>query len=212
MPLSLKNQHGFTLLELLIVVSIMAIIAGMSLMSYGNTRSESEYTATKVEMQQLAQAVRHYFQDQNTYINGIDAESPADIRFLVTPIGSINQWNPDYRRGWRGPYIKRSLITYFFEVAPLTSLSFEGEGDPLAGTPITPPTKLDSYGKPYLFFDLSTYRSGVSFARIVSMGEDGIYEMPCDFAKTDTSVATYCSYDALCTYDADILDDLVVCL
>jgi len=175
MPLSLKNQHGFTLLELLIVVSIMAIIAGMSLMSYGNTRSDSEDQAVRVEMEQLRLAVMHYFKDQNGYVNdSANIQSPADIDFLTNLSPS---WDVDYRKGWRGPYIKKSLTTNF-DIANSTKFSFSGVGSPADEDSSNPliniNVKLDPYGQPYLFFDLDSSTSNPP--AIVSMGADGVYD------------------------------------
>jgi len=170
MPTSVKNQQGFTLLELLTVVAIMAIISGMSLMSYGNTRSNSELQAVRVEMEQLKLAVMHYFKDQNIYVKD---SSPANIDFLTKLSPS---WDADYRKGWRGPYIKKSLITANYEIANSTKLNFSGDGDPTDADESNPliaiSVKLDPYGQPYLFFDLEDV---VGTPRIVSMGADGLY-------------------------------------
>lgn len=169
-----KKQAGFTLLELMIVVSIMAIIAGMSLMRYGNTLSDSEQRATDAEMEQLRQSVIHYFNDQNSYTNNtLNIQSPADIGFL-TEFDYV--WDADYHRGWRGPYINRSLTTVI-DIANSTKFQFDGTGEPDdedEDNPLIPVTaKLDPYGQPYLFFNLDPSSSLVPL--IVSMGADGQY-------------------------------------
>lgn len=216
MPTCYKKKQGFTLLELLIVVSIMAIIAGVSVMSYTNTRSDSEYQAAKVEMEQLRQAVIGYFRDQNNYINNTHADSPADIVFLIDQVSS---WDPDYRKGWRGPYMQQSLTGYSSVI--LNGLGFDGNGDPSAGTEVEVLVKKDPflqpktassprYYNPYLFFDLDTYNSALKTARIVSMGADGVYEPPdCDFSISNVADSGYCSHDKLCEQQGD---DLVLCL
>jgi prepilin-type N-terminal cleavage/methylation domain-containing protein len=216
MPANRPKQQGFTLLELLIVVSVIAIIAGMSLMSYSNTRSDSEDRAVRVEMQQLQQAVIRYFSDQNTYDNGTTASSPSDISFLIDMTPS---WDPDYRKGWRGPYLKRSVTTSSDIMTD--SLNFNGGARSVAKIsvpvkndpyyhPYSPPlpTGEKGYYHPYLFFDLDKTLGNVP--RIVSVGADGNYESPdCDFSVTDTTDSDYCSYDKLCEEQGD---DWVVCL
>jgi prepilin-type N-terminal cleavage/methylation domain-containing protein len=209
MPANPPKQQGFTLLELLIVVSVIAIIAGVSLMSYSNTRSDSEDRAVRIEMQQLQQAVIRYFSDQNTYVNGTTASSPSDISFLIDMAPS---WDPDYRKGWRGPYLKRSVTKVSGLVE--SDLSFNGDGDPSSGGEVDVPIKNDPYlqpggrDNPYLFFDMNRLNRT---ARIVSMGADGIYESPlgCDASKDDRADPNYCSYEDLCEAQGD---DRIVCV
>lgn len=184
-------------------------------MSYSNTRSDSEAKAVRIEMEQLRLAAMHYYKDQNSYGDGVTAKAPAEISFLVDPIDSPDSWDIDYRKGWRGPYIKRSLITTIIEIPPLSSLDFNGVGDPTAGIPITPnpPVKLDPYGYPYFFFDLATYGSADSKARIVSMGANGVYDIPseivCNLAQTDIMASDYCDRNDVCE---NLADDVVLCL
>ncbi len=228
--LSNPKQPGFTLLELLIVVSVIAIIAGMGLMSFSNVRSESETQAVKVEMEQLQQAIIRYFADQNSIIdldgNMLQA-SPADIDFLINPAfdpsdldadGDIfeHQWNPDYRKGWRGPYIRQS-ITALSDVI-YSNLGLDGNGDPSVGTAVEVRVKNDPFFQPnssntpynpYLFFDLNTYNSSPRLSRIVSMGADGVYEGPdCDYSAASTH-PDFCTKDKLCEPQGD---DWVLCL
>jgi len=265
MPLFLKKQQGFTLLELLIVVSIMAIIAGMGLMSHKGTQDYSKEQAVRIEMKQLQQAVIRYFKDQNSikdWDGGILQTSPADIGFLIfAPTfdpsdldsdGDLeeNTWNPDYRTGWRGPYIKPGeFTTPYVSISDSSDTGLEftgngdptGDGDPETGTVIIVQAKPDPFsytssdeffiwrkgatiisdtnpeisrlGRPYLFFDLDTYGSSESKARIVSLGGNGIYDISaviaCNLAITDVDDSSYCSREDVCE---SLGDDLVLCL
>jgi len=253
MPTSVKNQQGFTLLELLTVVAIMAIISGMSLMSHRETQNFSNDQAVLSEMRQLQQAVIYFLKDQNTYT----ADSPADIDFLLLKNSNEN-WNPDYRKGWRGPYIKGFDISIpYVSIADNTNTGLEmtGNGSPDSGTVIRVHAKPDTYsksskgnyfvwgkldadisennnpeiprlGRPYLFFDLVTYGTAQSKARIVSMGADGIYEFPldcdpsetdntdpdfclCDLDQTDITHGRFCEREDVCVSQGD---DLVLCI
>jgi len=278
MPICSKKQQGFTLLELLVVVAIMAIIAGMGMMSHKKTLSYSKDQAALAEMKQLAQAVRQYFMDQNVLIDvdgNLLQSSPADISFLIDPIFDPNDtngdddikdhdkqhpWSIDYRKGWRGPYIKTGVgTTPFVSIADSsdTGLEFSGNGDPTGdgdpdtGAVIIVQAKPDPFshpsteeffiwqktaadtspeilrlGRPYLFFNLETYGSSESKARIVSMGQDGKYEFPldCDPDETSSSSENYCLCDLyqedetssrFCTREdvcESLGDDLVLCI
>jgi len=265
MPIPLKNQQGFTLLELLIVVSIMAIIAGMGLMSHKGTQDYSKEQAVRIEMKQLQHAVIRYFRDQNSikdWDGGRLQASPADIGFLIlAPIfdpsdldsdGDLeeNAWNPDYRIGWRGPYIKPGeFTTPYVSISDSSNTGLEftgngdptGDGDPDTGTVIIVQAKSDPFsypssdeffiwrkepaiisetnpeiprlGRPYLFFDLDTYGSSESKARIVSLGGNGVYdisaEISCNLAITVKDEDGYCLREDVCE---SFGDDVVLCI
>lgn len=234
---TLSKQSGFTMLELVIVVAIMAIVAGSAIMSFGNTESDAEYQTTNYTLRQLASAVDRYLSDGNTLPElGPDIESPADIDFLINkPFGS--DWNPDYRLGWRGPYIKGYKLFY---VDVGTDLEADGSSSPTSGSVTTIPTlalpdafshqsvspyylwykdadgniDIDSkIGRPFLI--LSKDLDDGSLYRIVSLGENGTYEHACDYSESDTDDDNYCSRETLCSSGATLFnpqrDDLVLC-
>ncbi len=187
LPGKQSPQSGFTLMELLVVVSILSIVAGMVILTQTRSRDYSQEQVVRTEMEQLRQAVIRYFNDQNDYV-GMKGDSPADVSFLINQSYS---WNADYRTGWRGPYIKGGDVSYrtpYVSIGDETALGFGGEGDPASGTLNADSVlaKPDPYnhqssngffvwclqdtqpcvgndiidipiGRPYLFFDLETY-------------------------------------------------------
>jgi prepilin-type N-terminal cleavage/methylation domain-containing protein len=234
----LSKQSGFTMLELVIVVAIMAIVAGSAIMSFGNTESDAEYQTTNYTLRQLASAVDRYLSDGNTLPElGDEIESPADINFLITKPSISDDWKPDYRLGWRGPYIKGYKLFY---VDVGTDLEADGSSSPTSGSLTTVPTlalpdafshqpvspyylwykdaagniDIDSkIGRPFLI--LSEDINDLSLYRIVSLGENGTYEHACDYSESNTSHDNYCSRKTLCTSGATLFnpkrDDLVLC-
>jgi prepilin-type N-terminal cleavage/methylation domain-containing protein len=72
-----QDQRGFTLVELLIVVIILAVISGIAVPSYMALRNRARESATENEMKNIATALELYnadipdFRTKNakTYIN-----------------------------------------------------------------------------------------------------------------------------------------------
>ena len=57
------SRWGFTLLELLVVVAIVALIAGGVIMSFGNTRDDSSLQIVQSEILEIKKAVLQFKQD-----------------------------------------------------------------------------------------------------------------------------------------------------
>ncbi|MEY8205259.1 MAG: type II secretion system protein [Bermanella sp.] len=108
------SQQGFTLMEMVVVVGIMAVLGGALLSTYGGSgqgsvSQNSQVQAARYEMQQIRRALLRFKQDNpdvdDVISDIIDARrSPADFDFLFTQ-GSVSNWNIHYQTGWRGPYI-----------------------------------------------------------------------------------------------------------
>jgi prepilin-type N-terminal cleavage/methylation domain-containing protein len=60
------SQLGFTLMELLTVISLMAIIATMAITSYDGTQEQGRYDVTKFEMNQIRKALLQFRQDSGS--------------------------------------------------------------------------------------------------------------------------------------------------
>ncbi len=118
---------GFTLLELLVVVGILAVIAGVSIASFGETDEQAQIKAAKYEMEQIRRAIMRYRQDVGV-LN--QPASPADMEFLYQQ-GAVDSWNIDYQTGWRGPYLTSGdggLVDMG------DGLNSNGTGSPVAGS------------------------------------------------------------------------------
>ena len=65
----MKTSRGFTLIELMIVVAIVAILAAVALPSYNNYVVRSKVTDAFAGMTSYSTAMQQYFQDNRTYGN-----------------------------------------------------------------------------------------------------------------------------------------------
>ena len=71
----MKRQQGFTLIELMIVMVIITILAGIGLAVYGNSVQSSKEAVLREDLFQMREAIDQYHADKNRY--------PATIEALV---------------------------------------------------------------------------------------------------------------------------------
>jgi len=62
-----KNKKGFTLVELLIVISIIGILAGLGLSSYPKAQKQARDGKRKADLEQIRSALEIYRSDCKTY-------------------------------------------------------------------------------------------------------------------------------------------------
>ena len=83
MFLKLRSNKGFTILELLIVIAVIAILVGIALPRFKGMKDEGNYAKAKGEMRTLQTAVESYYlHNANAY--------PANIS-TVTLGGAVPQ-------------------------------------------------------------------------------------------------------------------------
>lgn len=75
-----KNERGFTLIELLIVVAIIAILAAILIPNFLRARAQSQVSASKGNMKNIATALESYFVDRGTYPAALTDLQPTYIR------------------------------------------------------------------------------------------------------------------------------------
>jgi len=87
-----SNLKGFTLLELMIVITIIAILASIAFPSYQESVKKSRRGAAKADLVELANLMERYFTENNTYIG---ATLPTSINsdhyaYTSTPAPTIS--------------------------------------------------------------------------------------------------------------------------
>lgn len=113
------RSRAFTLIELILVVAVLATIAGGVLATMGGVEERASSEVTTHELGQLRDALLAFRRDLGSFPNqgafALPAPDEEDLRQLLArswplaptaPPDPLATWNPDLRRGWRGPYLR----------------------------------------------------------------------------------------------------------
>jgi general secretion pathway protein G len=71
-----RNAHGWTLIELLTVISIIVLLAGLALAGYRNSIVRAQEAVLKENLFRMRDAIDQYYADKAKY--------PPDLQSLVT--------------------------------------------------------------------------------------------------------------------------------
>jgi general secretion pathway protein G len=71
-----RTSRGFTLIELIIVMAIIVVLAGMSMVQYQNAVKRSQEATLKEDLFRMRDAIDQYYADRNKY--------PASLQDLVS--------------------------------------------------------------------------------------------------------------------------------
>lgn len=89
-----RAERGFTLVELLLVLVILALIAGLVLPSIIGQAEGAKAKSASSQISRLSMAVESYYLDTGN--------TPNRLEDLVE--------NPSGAAGWNGPYVKKQLL------------------------------------------------------------------------------------------------------
>jgi general secretion pathway protein G len=73
---TLRDQSGFTLVELLVVLALISILASMAVIQYRNGVRHSEESVLRTDLFRMRDAIDQYYADKNKY--------PASLEALVS--------------------------------------------------------------------------------------------------------------------------------
>jgi general secretion pathway protein G len=104
------GQSGFTLVEMLVVITIIGLIMSLVGPRVLNYLSQSKVKAARIQIQSFSSALDLFYLDAGRYpstVEGLDA--------LVKPLAGLAAWNGPYLKGsavpndpWGKPYLYRS--------------------------------------------------------------------------------------------------------
>jgi type IV pilus assembly protein PilE len=75
-----KSVKGFTLIELMIAVTVMAILVAIAVPTYNNYIIKSRRSDAKASLVTIAQLQETYFADNNKYADGMGIEAFSKLR------------------------------------------------------------------------------------------------------------------------------------
>lgn len=206
------RHRGLTLLELVVVITILAILAGMVVPMLAGTQEQAQVEAAKAGVAELRNALLGGSAAGLSGGAGAGAEVPgfkSDTRQLPLRMGNLffnpfaagedysglpelATWKPVTRLGWRGPYIRNPSGRYADTLPVPGPTSWT---DPATAVYARPgdPAMVDPWGRPYVLQLPSTGDAAnrFLFARVVSAGPDGVLALHPD--ATAATIAAYVS-------------------
>lgn len=171
-----RNRSGVTLAELLVVLIILAAVAGTVIPMVADSLDHSAQATTEASMASIRDAILGsgdqpgYFADLGTL-----PVSVADLFDVPSTLPvQLQTFDANTRLGWRGPYLRHSGATYAVNSSTGFSALYGADGTP---------TVKDSWSNPIVIqwpsFAGSTNPGLPSlYARVVSAGPDGILQTP----------------------------------
>jgi general secretion pathway protein G len=103
-----RRRDGFTLVEMLLVLTILAILAGIVLPNIATKAERARVTAAKTEVATLASALNEYEIDNGSYPRTSDGLQAL----IVKPHGGSDTWKGPYLQKnkvpvdpWKNPYV-----------------------------------------------------------------------------------------------------------
>jgi general secretion pathway protein G len=91
-----RRQAGFTLVELLLVLVILGILAGIVLPKFGGRTEQARVTAAQTQISTFSTAISGFEIDVGHYPRG-----KSGLQDLVTA--------PRDAQGWHGPYLEKEI-------------------------------------------------------------------------------------------------------
>jgi general secretion pathway protein G len=120
------DQSGFTLVEMLVVITIIGMIMGLIGPRVLNYLSESKVKTARIQIQSFGSALDLYYLDAGRY-----PSTAEGLAALVRPTGGVAGWAGPYLKGgnvpndpWNNPYVYRSPGAH----APYDIISYGSDG------------------------------------------------------------------------------------
>lgn len=136
-----RTKRGFSLIEMMIVVSIIGILTAIAVPRFAQINLKSRESALRTDLQIYRGSVYTFFSDTGLYplsLNDLASNIPPTQG--VTPTGAIRTITAD---NWRGPYVAQvrvdpvsdKPINYSIASGSVGSVSSSATGNDTNGDP-----------------------------------------------------------------------------
>ncbi len=85
----IKNERGFTIMELLVVIVIIGVLAAIGVPAYNNMTNRARETTCQANRRTIATAVGMYYVDNGSYKNGSADLTLGDLVLYLDNAESI---------------------------------------------------------------------------------------------------------------------------
>ena len=93
-----KKEKGFTLVELMVVIIILAVLTGIAIPSYLMLRNRARIQATRSEMQNIGTAIEMYSADNEDVLPALgtwNTDLEAPIAYMEN-VPTLDAWGDGY--------------------------------------------------------------------------------------------------------------------
>ena len=91
-----RQQKGFTLVELLIVIIVLAVLTGVSIPAYRLIRDRAKEGATENEMTNIAKALEMHNSDLEVYPAAADYPDSLEDNDYMEDVPGLDAWENAY--------------------------------------------------------------------------------------------------------------------
>lgn len=96
-----QRKKGFTLVEILLVMTIMAMLAGVVAVSVSGTMERSKVRKARLDIQGLGGAIQSYYLNEGKYPPSLDVLASGDDPYLQHGV-PLDPWGKPYQYAYPG--------------------------------------------------------------------------------------------------------------
>ena len=151
------RRAGFTLIEMLVVIAIIAVLAAMLFPVFARARAKARSTRCVANLKQIGNALMMYCDDYDECSPWAIDCADENVPQIWAGFPQYQAWIPYMPRlkDTLDPYIKNAEIWHCPSDTGYDTL--EDSGVPLNGRP----TAFDAFGNSYMFQTIITFRGGL---------------------------------------------------